>query len=202
MDQNNFSFFFLTSCQLNKSSLYINQNDLWMPLKSNEKLLLNTFRAYLDTCEKVLLNILNTDSYRKSCKKAIKNQSFSSKQALRFFKNNFEILDKNLSIKSSLMTGYYEPEVKAYRYAKKGTYPIYKIDNKKYGKSIFKNSRKKINEGLLKNRGLEIAWVENEIEAFLHIQGSGRLRYPDGKIKKVRYAGSNERKYTAIGKFS
>ena len=64
------------------------------------------------------------------------------------------------------MTGYYEPEVKAYRYAKKGTYPIYKIDNKKYGGGIFKNSRKKINEGLLKNRGLEIAWVENEIEAF------------------------------------
>ena len=36
----------------------------------------------------------------------------------------------------------------------------------KYGEAIFKSSRKEINSGLLKNKGLELAWVENQIEAF------------------------------------
>ena len=64
------------------------------------------------------------------------------------------------------MTGYYEPEIKAYRYQKKNTYPIYKMDINKYGETIFKGTRKEINKGLLKNKGLELAWVENQIEAF------------------------------------
>ena len=48
----------------------------------------------------------------------------------------------------------------------------------KYGEAIFKSTRKEINSGLLKNKGLELAWVENEIEAFFfHIQGSGRITF-------------------------
>jgi len=99
------------------------------------------------------------------------------------------------------MTGYYEPEVIAYEKYKKNTYPIYKINTSKYGKDIFNNSRKIINQGVLNNKGLEIAWLENEVEAFfLQIQGSGRLRYQNGKTKRVRFAGSNKKKYTSIGK--
>jgi membrane-bound lytic murein transglycosylase A len=99
------------------------------------------------------------------------------------------------------MTGYYEPEIKAYNYKKSGTYPVYKINIEKHGKKIFNNSRMKINQGILDNKGLEIAWVDNEVEAFfLHIQGSGRLRFDNGTVKKIRYAGSNNKKYTAIGK--
>ncbi len=99
------------------------------------------------------------------------------------------------------MTGYYEPEIKAYRNEKANTYPIYTIKAEKYGKEIFKASRKEINKGLLKNKGLELAWVENEIEAFfLHIQGSGRLKFSDGEVKKIRFLASNNKKYTSIGK--
>ena len=48
---------------------------------------------------------------------------------------------------------------------------------------------------------MEIAWIENEIEAFfLHIQGSGRLELENGKVIKVRFAGSNNRNYTSLGK--
>ena len=99
------------------------------------------------------------------------------------------------------MTGYYEPEIKAYKNYEEGRYPLYKIDIKEYDEALFKETRSTINKGFLKNKGLEIAWVENEIEAFfLHIQGSGRLRYEDGKVIKIRYAGNNKKKYTAIGK--
>ena len=99
------------------------------------------------------------------------------------------------------MTGYYEPEIKAYKYKKKDTYPIYTMDAEKYGDTIFKSTRKDINKGLLKNKGLELAWVENEIEAFFfHIQGSGRLLFPNGDVKRVKFLGSNKKKYTSIGK--
>ena len=66
---------------------------------------------------------------------------------------------------------------------------------------LSKKTRKEINNGALANKGLEIAWAENEIEAFfLHVQGSGRLKFKNGKVIKIRYAGNNEKKYTSIGK--
>ena len=99
------------------------------------------------------------------------------------------------------MTGYYEPEIKAYKYKKQNSYPIYKMDIKKYGETVFKSTRKEINKGVLKNKELELAWVENEIEAFFfQIQGSGRLRFPNGEIKRVKFSGSNHKEYTSIGK--
>ena len=36
---------------------------------------------------------------------------------------------------------------------------------------------------------------------FLHIQGSGRIRLPDGSIMRVGYAGKNGRPYRSIGKY-
>ena len=35
---------------------------------------------------------------------------------------------------------------------------------------------------------------------FLQIQGSGRLKLENQKIIKVRFAGSNNKKYTSLGK--
>ena len=99
------------------------------------------------------------------------------------------------------MTGYYEPELKAYRFQEAGRYPIYKDPQKHNLKYLSRLSRKEINTGKLDGKGLEIAWVENEIEAFfLQIQGSGRLKFSDEEIIKIRYAGNNGKSYTSIGK--
>ncbi|MDR2800535.1 MAG: MltA domain-containing protein, partial [Desulfovibrio sp.] len=55
--------------------------------------------------------------------------------------------------------------------------------------------------GALAGRGLEIAWVESETEAFfLHIQGSGRLLFEDGGVLHVLYADKNNRPYVPIGR--
>ena len=35
---------------------------------------------------------------------------------------------------------------------------------------------------------------------FFHIQGSGRLRFPGGEVKRIRFLGSNDKQYTSIGK--
>ncbi len=103
---------------------------------------------------------------------------------------------------TGLLTGYYEPEIIAYNYAKEGSYPIYKHPNTVIDQLIdYEVSREIINNGYLKDKSLEIAWVENEIEAFfLHIQGSGRLIINNNKIIKVRYAGSNKKDYSSLGR--
>lgn len=100
-----------------------------------------------------------------------------------------------------LMTGYYEPELKAFKKKGKKRYPIYSNPEKLQLKTLAKKTRAEINEGALANKGLEIAWAESEIEVFfLHVQGSGRLKLDNGTTIKVRYAGNNSKAYTSIGK--
>jgi len=61
--------------------------------------------------------------------------------------------------------------------------------------------RSQIEDGALANQGLEIAWAADPIEFFfLQIQGSGRLRLPDGAVMRIGYAGQNGREYVGIGK--
>ncbi len=57
-------------------------------------------------------------------------------------------------------------------------------------------------ERALEGKGLEIAWLKDPLDvAFLHIQGSGRLRLPDGKDLLVHYQASNGRPYRSIGRY-
>jgi membrane-bound lytic murein transglycosylase A len=54
--------------------------------------------------------------------------------------------------------------------------------------------------GHLRGRGLEIAWLEDPVEVyFLQVQGSGRIRMPDGHVIRVGYAGKNNQPYRSIG---
>jgi membrane-bound lytic murein transglycosylase A len=56
-------------------------------------------------------------------------------------------------------------------------------------------------KGALRGQGLEVAWLKNDLERFfLHIQGSGMLKFPDGSQQGVGYQGSNDHSYTGIGK--
>jgi len=60
--------------------------------------------------------------------------------------------------------------------------------------------RAEIEDGALAGRGLEIAWASDPIEFFfLQIQGSGRLRTPEGDVIRIGYAGQNGREYVGIG---
>ena len=55
--------------------------------------------------------------------------------------------------------------------------------------------------GALTGKGLELAYAADPYEAFfLEIQGSGRLRLPDGGIMRIGYDSQNGRDYVAIGK--
>lgn len=99
--------------------------------------------------------------------------------------------------KAPLFTAYFEPELRgARRPDARFRYPVYR---KPSGDASF--TRRQIEEdGVLKGRGLEIAWVEDPVELqFLQIQGSGRIRLPDGSSIRLGYGGSNGHRFRSLG---
>jgi membrane-bound lytic murein transglycosylase A len=56
--------------------------------------------------------------------------------------------------------------------------------------------------GSLKGKKLELVWVNDPIDLFfLHIQGSGKIKLPDGRFMQVSYAQSNGRPYRSIARY-
>jgi membrane-bound lytic murein transglycosylase A len=61
-------------------------------------------------------------------------------------------------------------------------------------------TRAEIDGGALAGRDLELLWLADPVDAFfLHIQGSGRVRLPDGGATRVGYAASNGLPFVGIG---
>ncbi len=62
-------------------------------------------------------------------------------------------------------------------------------------------TRAEIEAGKLRGKNLELAWVDDPVDAFfLHIQGSGRVLFADGSTMRVGYDGHNGHDYTSIGR--
>jgi len=62
------------------------------------------------------------------------------------------------------------------------------------------HERAAIEDGVLMGKGLEIAWAADPVEFFfLQVQGSGRLRAPDGSVTRIGFAAQNGRPYSGIG---
>jgi len=63
------------------------------------------------------------------------------------------------------------------------------------------HDRAEIETGALAGRGLEQVWLKDPVEAFLiHVQGSARIRLPDGRATRLVYDGRNGQPYASIGK--
>jgi membrane-bound lytic murein transglycosylase A len=61
--------------------------------------------------------------------------------------------------------------------------------------------REAIENGVLAGQGLEIFWLESRVELFfIHIQGSARLKLPNGETKRISYSAKSGHPFTAIGK--
>ncbi|SEP61020.1 membrane-bound lytic murein transglycosylase A [Loktanella sp. DSM 29012] len=98
-----------------------------------------------------------------------------------------------------LFTGYFEPEIRgALQPSDTYRYPIYALPGDGL-EGIY--SRREIEEDLpFAGQGLEIAWLADPVDLFfLQVQGSGRIRLPDGGVIRVGYAGKNGRDYTSVG---
>jgi len=61
--------------------------------------------------------------------------------------------------------------------------------------------RAAIEAGALDGAAQALVYLADPVDAFfLHVQGSGRIRLPDGEEMRVNYAGQNGHAYTAIGR--
>ncbi|MFD0982233.1 murein transglycosylase A [Tropicimonas aquimaris] len=101
----------------------------------------------------------------------------------------------------ALFTGYYEPELPgALSRSARFCHPIYARPDDLPETEPWATRAEIEAGGLLEGRGLEIAWLEDPVEAFfLQVQGSGRIRLPDGGILRVSYDGRNGHPYRSIG---
>lgn len=101
----------------------------------------------------------------------------------------------------ALFTGYYEPELRgSLQRTAQFAHPLYAKPPEFDGKGQW-HSRSVIEErGLLRGRGLELAWLEDPVEAFfLQVQGSGRIKLPDGGVIRLGFAAKNNHPYRSIG---
>ncbi|WP_354292268.1 MltA domain-containing protein [Sphingomonas sp. PvP055] len=120
-------------------------------------------------------------------------------------------------------TGYYEPEIAASRQPVPGyAVPIYgrpndlidvdlglfsdslkgrKIRGRVSGSNFVPyDDRTAIEQGTLGGRAPIISYAADPVALFfLQVQGSGRLRMPDGSIVRIGYTSQNGRDYTGIG---
>ncbi len=63
------------------------------------------------------------------------------------------------------------------------------------------DDRSAILDGALGDKARPILWLRDDVEVFfMQVQGSGRVRLPDGSTVRVAYAGRNGHPYTSIGR--
>lgn len=148
--------------------------------------------AFRDTC-----TLLDDPDWRPICRLAA--DAGGSRDAARSF---FEMLFRPVVIGSppALFTGYYEPELDgSLSRTSRFWVPLYARPPELVEGRQF-HSRAEIEAGALRGRGLEIAWLSDPVEAyFLQVQGSGRIRLPDGRVIRLGYAGRNGHAYRSIG---
>ena len=136
--------------------------------------------------------------------------------AAEFFRTEFDWLE--VGDGAAFATGYYEPEISGVRVRQPGfDVPVFatpaslirctradgttgrgRLDQS--GQCVAFFTRTEIEDGALASEQ-PIAWVADPIDLFfLQVQGSGRLRAPDGSIVRIGYAEQNGHSYVAIGR--
>ncbi|WP_254898997.1 murein transglycosylase A [Thalassococcus arenae] len=100
-----------------------------------------------------------------------------------------------------LFTGYFEPELTgSLRPDGRFQFPLYRMPPEAEQQRPWLTRREILTDGVMEGRGLEIAWVDDPVELFfLQVQGSGRVRLPDGGHVRVGYGGANGHPYSSIG---
>jgi membrane-bound lytic murein transglycosylase A len=144
----------------------------------------------------------------KVCERAVSAGQLNRDQARAFFEDNFKPMRVMPSGQTEgFFTGYYEPEFDGSRFpSDEYTIPIYAAPietvKKRQSKVFGDLDRKKIEDGALAGRDLEICYVKSPIDAFFaQIQGSTRVRLDSGKLLRLNYVASNGMPYTPVGKF-
>lgn len=156
--------------------------------------------------------------------RALAEHRLSPAVAKQFFEDNFTPHKVVHAGARGLLTGYFEPVLAGSR-TRQGKFqtPIYKRppelvnlvdetmravggDKLTHARKTSKGlepfaTRQEIEQGLLAGRGLELLYLADPVDVFfMQIQGSGRIKLPDGTAIRVSYDGKNGHPYTSIGR--
>lgn len=103
--------------------------------------------------------------------------------------------------KDGLFTGYFEPELSgSLAPSARYRYPLYRMPPEAGNGTVWLSRAEIETTEIMRGRGLEIVWVDDPVELFfLQIQGSGRVKLPDGRSIRVGYGGANGQPYRSIG---
>ena len=149
--------------------------------------------VFLDSC-----TTLTDQDWKPLCSLAA--DAATTKTGARSF---FELFFKPVVTDTTpaLFTGYYEPELAGSPSpTAEFAFPIYRKPPELEDGAIWFTRGEIASKGLLRNRGLEIVWLNDPVEVyFLMVQGSGRIRLPDGQVLRVGYGGKNGQPYRSIG---
>jgi membrane-bound lytic murein transglycosylase A len=124
-----------------------------------------------------------------------------TKDARQFFELFFRPIQITEPGKEALFTGYFEPELNGSPFpTTRYRFPVYKMPPEARKNRPWLSRRQILTSGVMDGRGLEIAWVDDPVELFfLQVQGSGRIRFEDGRMIRVGYRGANGHPYRSIG---
>lgn len=151
--------------------------------------------------------------------------SVNAEQARDFFERNFSFWHiRPADAETGFMTGYFEPEFEG-SLTRSDAFPTPLYDRPKdlvtrfpeddwpgldKGLSAARRTdkglepfpdRAAIETGALDGQGLEILWLRDPVDRFvLQVQGSGRVRLPDGSVTRLVYSGRNGLPYTSLGR--
>lgn len=169
------------------------------------------FKLFADSCA---VNANRSNAYRakeegpvgerqnwnRVCAMAEQNPEPSDEAARQFFENNFTPYKvETEATTKGLHTGYYEPIINGSkkRHAPYLT-PVYGVPSD-LSKPYF--TREQIVNGAIKGRAPVLLYVDDPVMLFfLHIQGSGKVRLPDGSLIGLQYAAQNGREFVPIGR--
>jgi membrane-bound lytic murein transglycosylase A len=161
-----------------------------------------------------------------ACTMARKHTGPVTKAGARaFFEEHFAAFSVVHNGPKGLLTGYYEPLVEGSRTPQgRFTTPVYKrppdlvnlVEETKRGTDGAKLTharktekgvepyltRAQIEQGALAGRDLELVYLADPVDVFfLQVQGSGRVKLPDGTIMRIHYDGKNGHPYSSIGRY-
>ncbi len=169
-------------------------------------------QAFLHSCNKFAkmpqnrliggqIGNITVGDFRDICDIAEVVKTMSTKQTRNFFENWFRVFEvsKKFGGSEGVFTGYYEASLNGSRTkTAKYKYPVYGKPKDLNSDAAYL-SRAQIEEGALQGKGLEILYVDDPVELFfMHIQGSGRVELPNGRVVRVGYAARNNQPFTAI----
>ena len=182
--------------------------------------------AGLETFVKSCRAIARRSQWQQVCSVAADLYPTNDLVARDFFERYFQpyrVRNEN-GTTEGLITGYYGPELPGSRIrTERFRYPLYqqpddllivdlddvypelsqyRLRGRVVGNRVVPYfDREAIDDGDDRLAGHELFWVEDPVELFfLHIQGSGRIRLPDGQLVMVNYANQNGHPYRSIGK--